>query len=189
MILRPAIAWLCAVGATAWSSDGNPLTMTAHTSHSYRVELIGSSYPSWFDQLAIAGLRRAGKQEAADLVIQVEALPPEVTWTAWVEPEAAISPLRMERRLSVLAGVGSHRCSVVVLDSSMGTVVAAFDVSVQQAALRWSPPQPDYRVPSSLPVVLPEGRAWAWGQQAWAEAFERIDRQLADRLGRAALAP
>lgn len=189
MILRSAIVWWCAVSATAWSAEVTPIAAPAHTWHSYRVELIGSGYPSWFNQLAIAGLRRAEPQETADLFIKVESLPPEVTWTTWKESDSATSPLKMERRVPVLAGIGSHRCRVVAFDQSSGAVVTTFDLSIQQAALWWSPPQPDYRLPYGLPVVLPEGRAWAWGQQAWAEAFEKAEKQLTLHLGHPASSP
>lgn len=184
MILRSAIVWWCAVGATAWSAEATPVASPTHTWQSYRVELIGSGYPPWFNQLAVAGLRRAGPHEAADLVVQVEAQSPGVTWIAWRESDSATSPLSMERRVPVLAGVGDHRCRVVAVDRLTGTVVTSIDLSVQDSGVRWIPPHPDYRLPSGLPVVLPEGRAWAWGQQAWAETFAQAEQQLVLRLGR-----
>lgn len=189
MILRPAIALWCAVSATAWSAEVTPVAEPDHTWQSYRVELIGSGYPPWFNQLAVAGLRRAGPHEAADLVVQVEAQPPGVTWIAWKDADTETSPLSMKRRVPVLAGVGDHRCHVVAVDRLTGTVVASIELSVQDSAVHWIPPQPDYRLPTGVPVVLPEGRAWAWGQQAWAEAFAQAEHQLALRLGRAAVLP
>jgi hypothetical protein len=166
-----------------------PVAAPAHTWQSYRVELIGSGYPPWFNQLAVAGLRRTGPYEAADLVVQVEAQPPRVTWVDWKDADTSTSPLSMERRVPVLAGVGDHRCQVVAVDRLTGTVAASIELSVQDSAVRWIPPQTDYRLPTGLPVVLPEGRAWAWGQQAWAEAFARAEQQLTLRFGHPPTSP
>lgn len=184
MILRTVIASWLFFGSTMWCAEALPGHEPGRAWRSYRVQLTGIGYPSWFGQLAVGGLQRADSSESADVIVAVYASNPVVYWTSWGdtnEPATSLGTLRW--RVPSLGGVGDHMCQFIVRDRSTGKVITTFDIAVHDTSVRWLTPQPDYRLNSDLFIITPAGRALAWGQQAWAQIYQQAEQQLALRFG------